>query len=70
MTVVTTSETGLTSFLIAHGHHVISSSADPQALAREIRAALMAPLRRSTVQAALPERDGRLEADEWLHAPR
>jgi glycosyltransferase involved in cell wall biosynthesis len=65
-TIVTTTETGLASWLDAHGHHVVPRPGDSGLLAAAIIAALAEPLDPELVGAALPPEDGRLAADEWL----
>ncbi len=71
LTVVTTDQTGLAAWLRAHGHEVVD--ADPAGLADRLAAAIVralrGPLDRDEVRAALPDRDGRLDADAWLHEP-
>lgn len=70
VTVVTTDQTGLAPWLTEHGHHVVTAS-DPdlaQRLADAIVDAIDGPLDRAAVRGSLPERDGRLVADAWLHA--
>lgn len=64
--VVTTSETGLAPWLEGHGHSVVPADADERALARAIVAQLDAGDRSCAISASLPDRDGRLAADEWL----
>lgn len=72
LTVVTTDQTGLADWLQAHGHEVVDhrGSSFPDRLARSLVRALRAPLHRSRVHADLPEQDGRLVADAWLHGVR
>ncbi|MDR6169989.1 glycosyltransferase [Curtobacterium sp. SORGH_AS_0776] len=69
LTIVTTDQTGLAGWLRDHGHGVVppTTPAFTRRLARAITSALRAPLDREQVRAALPERDGRLAADAWLH---
>ncbi|MFS0729011.1 glycosyltransferase [Curtobacterium sp. 1P10AnD] len=67
LTVVTTDQTGLAPWLAEHGHGVVPPG-DPLRLADALLAALAAPLPRDAVRGALPERDGRIVADAWLHA--
>lgn len=67
LTVVTTDQTGLAPWLAEHGHRVVQPG-DPVLLADALVAALDAPLSREVVRADLPEQDGRLVADAWLHA--
>jgi glycosyltransferase involved in cell wall biosynthesis len=68
-TVVTTSETGLASWLTANGHHVIDPITAQKELAASIIYALQHPLKVDDVLATLPTRDGRIVADDWLHRP-
>ncbi|MBC7723501.1 MAG: glycosyltransferase family 4 protein [Burkholderiaceae bacterium] len=67
--IVTTTETGLASWLATHGHSVIA----PRGSAAELATAILTQLRngpdRSDVLGSLPVRDGRLAADDWLFAP-
>jgi glycosyltransferase involved in cell wall biosynthesis len=68
-TAVTTTETGLADWLEAHGHVVAHDDpASPAVLARSIGAALDAGRSADSVLADLPERDGRLAADDFLFA--
>jgi hypothetical protein len=68
LSVVTTSETGLASWLAAHGHHVLSSASVAD-VASAVTAAIRAPLAPAQVIASLPAQDGRIEADRWLFTP-
>lgn len=68
-TVVTTAETGLASWLTAHGHRVVERPADAAELAATLLAALDDPVPPAAVRASLPARDGRLAADDWMFAP-
>jgi glycosyltransferase involved in cell wall biosynthesis len=65
-TVVTTTETGLASWLAAAGHQVTSADATAEELAAAILAAVRHPLQAGDVLASLPDVDGRLAADDWL----
>jgi glycosyltransferase involved in cell wall biosynthesis len=65
-TVVTTDQTGLASWLAEHGHTVLAEPADADALGRAISDALQHPLEPAAVRRSLPDRDGRLAADDWL----
>ena len=65
VTVVSTSDTGLSSWLAAHGH-LIADGTD-RALSDAVAAALSQPLDPQAVVAALPAEDGRVVADRWLH---
>ncbi|WP_209561691.1 glycosyltransferase family 4 protein [Frigoribacterium sp. PvP032] len=68
-TAVTTTETGLAEWLEAHGHVVAHDDpASPSVLARSIGTALDARRTADSVLADLPERDGRLAADDLLFA--
>lgn len=64
--VVTTTETGLADWLSQHGHRVLEPDCSPAALAEAIAAALVAVRAAPSVTAQLPDRDGRLVADDWL----
>lgn len=68
--VVTTTETGLADWLAEHGHGVVDSPGTPATLADAVVARLRDAPSRDSVLAALPARDGRLAADDWLFAPR
>ena len=67
-TIVTTTEGGMAEWLTRHGHHVTTPN-DPVACANAIQAAVSMPLGRDAVLETLPERDGRLTADDWLGMP-
>lgn len=69
-TVVTTSETGLASWLGAHGHHVLDTPGTPEDLAAALVRALDERRPGASVLADLPGEDGRLAADRWLFADR
>ncbi|WP_396127795.1 glycosyltransferase family 4 protein [Aeromicrobium sp. SORGH_AS_0981] len=66
--VVASDETGLAEWLESHGHIVVPWSSTAMELARAISDAIGSPRTRASIQAALPETDGRLEADRWLHS--
>ena len=69
-TIVTTRQTGLADWLDEHGHHVVEVddlTALSERLAAAIESALRSPLPRDEVRRSLPDRDGRLAADTWLH---
>ncbi len=66
--VVTTDQTGLASWLVAHGHGVVPPE-QPALAADAVVEALGARRDPQHVLDALPDRDGRLEADRWMFAP-
>ena len=66
--VVTTTETGLASWLAAHGHSVIEPGSEPGVLAQAIVDRLRSGRPPADVLADLPPVDGRLEADRWMFA--
>lgn len=66
--VVTTTETGLSTWLSGHGHTVVAPSASPAEVAEAIAGALTARRSAASVVAGLPAVDGRLAADSWLSA--
>lgn len=66
--VVTTNETGLADWLGEHGHRVVPSDCHSAALGAAVRDAASARRDVLSVQADLPRRDGRTEADSWLMA--
>lgn len=73
LTIVTTDQTGLASWLESHGHHVLAS--DPSStladrLGQALRDADRDPLAPSAVQESLPPDESRYEADAWMHAAR
>ncbi len=65
--IVASTETGIADWLSAHGHRVVPPTATPTELADAIYSALTQRRSRATIKDSLPERDGRLEADDWLH---
>lgn len=70
LSVVTTRQTGLAPWLEQRGHEVVElDAAQPfQArLARAIARSLWSPLDPDEVRGSLPQLDGRLAADAWLH---
>lgn len=69
-TVVTTDQTGLAHWLRAHGHPIIDAACVEVDLAPAVIAALGAPLPRREVRESLPDVDGRLIADAWLHSAK
>lgn len=62
--IVTTDQTGLATWLRDRGHAVLDVPTDPAELADAIAAQLAAEA--SGAAADLPDRDGRVEADEWM----
>lgn len=66
--VVTTDQTGLASWLQDHEHEVVPPL-EPTPAAEAIVRALRSAREPGAVLAALPDRDGRLEADRWMFAP-
>ncbi|MBF4633041.1 glycosyltransferase family 4 protein [Agreia pratensis] len=67
LTVVTTNETGLSSWLAENGHTVLTVQTPADRLAAAVAARLADPLDREAVQASLPLEDGRRRAHRWLH---
>lgn len=68
LTVVTTDETGLATWLAVNGHVVVEENCVPQQLSSSIIEALKNPLQKTSIQQSLPAIPGRIEADKWLHA--
>jgi glycosyltransferase involved in cell wall biosynthesis len=68
LTIVSSDETGIGSFLDTHGHYVIPVRDIGVRLADAIEQALRSPLPRQEVLDSLPMEDGRLAADRWLHS--
>lgn len=64
--VVTTTETGLSGWLVDQGHAVVSPQATAHDLADAICKAVASGPFGSEVTASLPDTDGRLAADAWL----
>lgn len=64
--IVTTSETGIATWLAEHGHEVIEPDSAPQSLADAIIRQLSSTVSADEVLSSLPARDGRLAADAWL----
>jgi glycosyltransferase involved in cell wall biosynthesis len=64
--VVTTSETGLAEWLLAHGHTVLAPKDGPAVVAAAAVAALDEARERRSVLADLPDGDRRIEADAWM----
>lgn len=65
-TVVTTTETGLAAWLLAHGHQVIAPDSAPRQLAEALIVAVRSGRTPESVLQDLPPVDGRLGADAWL----
>jgi glycosyltransferase involved in cell wall biosynthesis len=64
--IVTSTETGLAGWLVAHGHHVLSPGVPAERVADALEAALRQDRPAASVLADLPHTDGRLDADAWL----
>lgn len=64
--IVTTTETGLSDWLVDQGHAVVSAQATAQDLADAICKAIASGPFGNEVTASLPDTDGRLAADAWL----
>lgn len=64
--VVTTEETGLSAWLAAHGHVVLSRTAAREDIAASVADALTCRRSAASILADLPAEDGRLAADHWL----
>lgn len=67
--IVTTAETGLADWLIAHGHDVVADSGDVRMLADALIRALQSSRVPAEVLADLPAHDGRAEAERWIVDP-
>ena len=67
--VVTTTETGLSAWLSAHGHQVVPPDAGAVALASAVLAAIDDLRAPADILATLPAVDGRRAADLWLFEP-
>jgi glycosyltransferase involved in cell wall biosynthesis len=65
-TIVTSTETGLTDWLGAHGHLLVSPEGSAETLARALLAAFRQDRSAASVLGDLPGTDGRLAADDWL----
>lgn len=65
-TIVASTETGLADWLASHGHAAVDPG-DAEALVEAIAAALVDPRTPRDVVQDLPEIDGRLAAERWLH---
>ncbi|MBG6060163.1 glycosyltransferase involved in cell wall biosynthesis [Cryobacterium sp. MP_M5] len=67
LTVVTTDETGLATWLIEHGHIVVSGSDARKHLGPALIRALLHPLDPAVVRASLPLTEGRVIANHWIN---
>ncbi len=67
LTVVASDETGLADWLRENGHRVVPVTQLSKELPRAVVDGLVRPLEPSAVRASLPEIDGRVAADSWLH---
>ncbi|MBT2568955.1 glycosyltransferase family 4 protein [Arthrobacter sp. ISL-85] len=67
LTIVTTDESGLASWLAANGHTVIKEAQVECELADALSSALREPLTPFAVTKSLPPVPGRIQADRWLH---
>ncbi len=65
-TIVATTQTGLASWLSENGHTALDPDCSPRSLSEALIAVLKHPMDKDTVCRQLPNRDGRLEADDWL----
>ena len=68
LTIVTSTETGVATWLRANGHQVVETADLEKCLGPAILNALTNPLARESVRRSLPETDRRTDADRWLHA--
>lgn len=68
--VVTTSETGLASWLSAHGHEVLDPADGPELVASALSSALDRASERAGSLADLPDIDSRIAADHWMMTGR
>lgn len=64
--IVTTSETGIADWLLAHGHRVLAPESEALELAEAIRAAITSVRSARDIKGDLPALDGRVTADSWL----
>jgi glycosyltransferase involved in cell wall biosynthesis len=69
LTVVTTDETGLATWLAANGHYVVPAGSAHEQLSQSLTSALSHPNSPDDVKSSLPQFAGRLAADRWLHNP-
>jgi glycosyltransferase involved in cell wall biosynthesis len=67
--IVTTTETGLASWLADHHHEVLEPDCTALELSEAIRRRLASAAPAEAVIATLPLKDGRLAADDWLFEP-
>ena len=67
LTVVTTDETGLATWLKDNGHHVVPGADTRVHLSDALMRALRDPLEPDKVRASLPLIEGRIEANLWLN---
>ncbi|WP_322409924.1 glycosyltransferase [Microbacterium invictum] len=67
LTVVTTPDTGLASWLSANGHYLTQSSPSGSQIAKEVEKAIISPLPRAVVVSTLPAVDARIAADTWMN---
>lgn len=64
--IVASTETGIAGWLVENGHRVLAPNCGPEELATTITEVLRGARSKAAVQSALPARDGRLQADQWL----
>lgn len=64
--IVTTTETGLATWLDEHGHEVVHPGSAPRVIADAIISALARARQREGSLAELPHQDNRIIADDWL----
>jgi glycosyltransferase involved in cell wall biosynthesis len=65
-TIVTTTETGLASWLAEHGHTALPPECTAEELGTAVAQQLSSPRTAAEVMGSLPDGDGRLDADRWL----
>jgi glycosyltransferase involved in cell wall biosynthesis len=65
--VIASSETGIADWLTQNGHRVLGPDASAEAIAHAVAEALQTTRPRAEIVATLPDVDGRLVADRWLH---
>lgn len=66
--VVTSGETGLAGWLADHGHRVLRAGSTDDELAGAVISAIVEARPAAKILTDLPDRDGRLAADDWLFA--